>query len=276
MLREIGDALETISSEKPLLLILEDLHWSDRSTVDFISSLARRRSSGKLMFIGTYRPVDRAPEQHPLKTVKQDLLVHQLCREIALQPLTEAEVAEYLAIESPLTAVPEGLAALIYRHSEGNPLFMVAVLDHVRDRDLIAINDGSWEIKVPLESIDLEVPESLRQMIELQIERLSLEEQRVLEAASITGTSFTENLDAFDTDVDRENFEIVCEDLSRRQHMVRRIGSHQSLDGTVSPCYEFAHALYGEVLYRRLSPGRRARLRRRIGETESTPLPLPA
>jgi DNA-binding winged helix-turn-helix (wHTH) protein len=58
MLREIGDALETISLEKPLLLILEDLHWSDRSTVDFISSLARRRSSGKLMFIGTYRPVD--------------------------------------------------------------------------------------------------------------------------------------------------------------------------------------------------------------------------
>ena len=70
---------------KPLLLVFEDLHWADPSTVDFISALARRRSGGKLMLIGTYRPVDVALVQHPLKTVKQDLLVHQLCREIALE-----------------------------------------------------------------------------------------------------------------------------------------------------------------------------------------------
>ena len=81
MLREIGEALETITSDKPLLLVLEDLHWVDPSTVDLISTLARRRSPGKLMLIGTYRPV----LEHPLKTVKQDLLVHQLCREIALR-----------------------------------------------------------------------------------------------------------------------------------------------------------------------------------------------
>jgi predicted ATPase len=123
MLREIGEALEIITSDKPLLLVLEDLHWVDSSTVDLISTLARRRAPGKLTLIGTYRPVDATLTQHPLKTVKQDLLVHQLCREIALKPLTEAEVAEYLGIESPGAPVPEGSAALIYRHSEGNPLF---------------------------------------------------------------------------------------------------------------------------------------------------------
>src|SRR6202522_651525 len=131
MLREIGEALEIISSEKILLLVLEDLHWADRSTVDLISSLARRRSASKLMLIGTYRPVHVTLSQHPLRKVKQDLLVHQLCREIALEPLTEAEVAEYLAIQSPGATVLEGLAALIYRHSEGNPLFMLAVLEHL-------------------------------------------------------------------------------------------------------------------------------------------------
>ena len=85
MLREIGEALETITADKPLLLVLEDLHWADSSTVDLISTLARRRSRGKLMLIGTYRPVDVTLAQHPLKTVEQDLLVHQLCREIALR-----------------------------------------------------------------------------------------------------------------------------------------------------------------------------------------------
>ena len=106
MLREIGEALDTFSAEKPLLLVFEDLHWADPSTVDFISTLARRRGAGKLMLIGTYRPLDIALAQHPLQLVKQDLLVHQLCEEIALEPLTEAQVAEYLAIRAAGAAVP--------------------------------------------------------------------------------------------------------------------------------------------------------------------------
>ena len=147
MLREISETLETISSERPLLLVFEDLHWADPCTVDLISALARRRSSSKLMLIGTYRPVDVTLAQHPLKTLKQDLLIHQLCREIALEPLTEGEVAEYLTIETPGVALPQGLPALIHRHSEGNPLFMVSILDDLRDRGVIAVENGTWQIK---------------------------------------------------------------------------------------------------------------------------------
>jgi predicted ATPase len=260
MLREIIEAMETISSEKPLLLVFEDLHWADPSTVDFISALGRRRSGGKLMLIGTYRPVDVAVVKHPLKEVKQDLLVHKLCREIALQPLTEGEVAEYLAIETPGVALPQGLPALIHRHSEGNPLFMVSILDDLRDRGMIAIENGTWQIKVPLESIHLEAPESLRQMIELQIETLSSDEQRVLELASVTGMSFTANANVLGTTVDQEKLESTCEDLARRQHIVRRTGWRPFSDGTISQCYEFAHALHREVFYRRQAPSQRARV----------------
>src|SRR6202042_2583370 len=67
MLREIIEALETIAFERPLVLVLEDLHWADHFTVDLISALARRRQSAKLMLIGTFRPVDIALSDHPLK-----------------------------------------------------------------------------------------------------------------------------------------------------------------------------------------------------------------
>src|SRR4029077_11803546 len=100
MLRESGEALETITSEKPLLLVLEDLHWTHASTIDFISAMARRRAPARLMLIGTYRPAGVKSAEHPLETVKQDLLVHGLCHEIVLQPLEEADLAEYLAIEA--------------------------------------------------------------------------------------------------------------------------------------------------------------------------------
>ena len=260
MLREISETLETISSERPLLLVFEDLHWADPSTVDLISALARRRSSSKLMLIGTYRPVDITLAQHPLKTLKQDLLIHQLCREIALEPLTEDQVAEYLTIETPGVALPPGLPAFIHRHSEGNPLFMVSILDDLRDRGLVGVENGTWQIKVPLESIHLESPESLREMIELQIEKLNADEQRVLEIASVAGLSFTANAEALGTLVDREKFEEICEELTRRQHMVRRTVIRRLPDGTISQCYEFMHSLYREVFQQRRSSGRDARI----------------
>jgi predicted ATPase/DNA-binding winged helix-turn-helix (wHTH) protein len=265
MLREIGEALETITTERPSLLVLEDLQWVDLCTVDLISALARRRAPSKLMLIGTYRPVDVTLAGHPLKAVKQDLLVRHLCWEIALEPLGEAEVAEYLA-ESAGLAAPESLAELIYRHTEGNPLFIVATLDHMRDRGLIAVENGTWQIKVPLETIDLEAPESLRQMIELQIERLSEDEQRALEVGSVTGTSFTAVVRATAANMDAESFENLCEGLSRRHQIVRSADSQEFPDGTTSARYEFVHALYREVLYHRLSPGRRAKIHLHVGE----------
>src|SRR6267154_1170867 len=90
MLREIGEALEMITAEHPLLLVFEDLQWVDAATVDLISALARRQGPAKLMLLATYRPSDLEPRGHPLNALAKDLLVHRLCREIPLTAFTEA------------------------------------------------------------------------------------------------------------------------------------------------------------------------------------------
>ena len=269
MLREICEALETITSEHPLLLVFEDLHWADASTVDLISALARRRRPAKLMLLGTYRLVDLTLSEHPLKAVKQDLLVHHLCHKIELEPLAEAEVAEYLAAESGGTALPQGLAGWVYRLSEGNPLFMVAALEHMTQRGFISRENGEWKFNVPRGEIDLEVPESLQQMIEAQIDRLSPEEQRVLEVASVESfghSQFVVAARAAAGDLGPEAFQDVCETLSRRHRIIRSTAPVKLRDGTVSACYEFVHVLYREVCYRRIAPGRRTQMHRRMGE----------
>jgi len=266
MLREICEALETITSERPIILILEDLNWVDPSTVDLISALARARGTAKLMVIGTYRPADAGLCDHSLKAVKQDLLVHHLCHELALEPLREEEIGAYLAAESQNASLPTGLAALLRRHSEGNPLFMAAALDHMTQRGILSREKGTWKLNVAVEEIDLEVPESLGQMIELQIERLSEAESRALQAASVTGASFFAAISATAASMDVEEFENVCEGLARRHYIVRSAGSHEFPDGTISDRYEFVHALYREVLYRQQSPGRRAKLHLQVGE----------
>lgn len=267
MLREIGDALEAIASRSPLVIVFEDLQWVDYSTVDLISVLARRQTAAKLMIVGTYRDDDVALSEHPLGTLKQDLRARQLCREIALRPLNETQVVDYLAAEQSRSSLPKGLTALVYRHSEGNPLFMVAALDSLVGQGLIARESG-WRLERPLNEIELAVPENLREMIEVQIERLSPEEQRVLEAASLTQhRAFSVIARAAPSiDADPSHFEAVCERLSRRAHILRPGILEELPDGTVSPFYEFAHALYRDVLYSRITPSRRALLHRRAAE----------
>src|SRR4029077_21193198 len=114
MLREMGDALEILSEDLPLVIILEDLHWSDYSTLDMISYLARRRHPAKLMLIGTYRPVDVIVSGHPLKAVKPELLASQPCEELSLEYLSEDSVGQFLSVRFPSNRFPEKLAALIH------------------------------------------------------------------------------------------------------------------------------------------------------------------
>jgi predicted ATPase len=269
MLREISEALETITSHNPLLLVLEDLQWADASTVDLISVLARRRSRARLMVIGTYRPVDLVLCEHPLRALKQDLLVHHLCRRIALEPLRESDVGDYLAEESGGAALPAGLSGWLYRRSEGNPLFMVALLEDMIQRGFILREEEQWIFNLPGEEIDLDVPETLHQMIAAQIERLSFEEQRVLEAASLESLGhprFAVTSRAAAVDMEPGVFEAMCETLSRRYHILRPAGSQELSDGSESACYEFVHTLYRNVCYQRIPPRLRATLYWRIGE----------
>jgi DNA-binding winged helix-turn-helix (wHTH) protein len=271
MVREIGDALDSITAETALLLLFEDLHWVDDSTVDLISALARRRTPAKLMLLATCRPLDAEPANPSLRGRIPDLLVHRLCREIALTPLSETEVEEYLAMQSPAgrppaSRPPPGLSALVHRHSEGNPLFMVSALEHMAKCSLLNHVGGRWELRVPLEQIELEVPEDLRHMIEARLESLSAQDQSALELASIAGVAFSASVISALAQFDSHNVEDLYEELSRRHHIVKWAATQSLPDGSMTERYEFVHALYRQVLYDRQLPGRRARLHRQIGE----------
>ncbi len=266
MLREISEALETITAEVPLLMVLEDLHWVDLSTLDFISEIARRRDFAKFMLVVTYRPLDAALATHPLQSLKQDLRVRQLCHEIALNPLEEVDIETYLGGGTVDAGTRRHLSKVLYQHSEGNPLFMVAALQEMTERGLVSKRDGEWAALVSLEEIHIQVPESLRQMIEAQIERLSQDEQRALEVAAVTHTLFSSAVCAAAAGMAPEEFENICEPLARRERIIRAIRPREFPDGTFSPSYEFVHVLYREVLNKRQTPGLLSARHRRVGE----------
>src|SRR5258708_33392265 len=98
-----------------------------------------------------------------------DLQVHQLCSEIALERLEEPSIAEYLATEFSRGNLPAGLATLIYRHSGGNALFMVAIVQDMLKRGLIGQDEDGWSLTKPLGTIALNGPEALPQKLETQV-----------------------------------------------------------------------------------------------------------
>jgi predicted ATPase len=266
-------ALEELAAEKPLILIFEDMHWADAPTLHLISALARRRAPSKLMIVTTCQPrkglmTETGSGEHPLKELKRDLLLRRLCIEMALAPLAKPAVKELLARELKQEALPPGLASFVHQHSEGNPLFVIAILEHLIAERFLVRNKAAtlWEQRTPFQEMEAGVPDGLAQMIELEMERLSTKEQRLLEAGSLMSVAFPAWAVAAALEEDEVETEEACDALARRLYFVERAGQDELPDGSRSAFYSFAHGLYREVLYQRQAATRRAKRHMRIAE----------
>ena len=266
MLREMVDTLDVLTSEEPLVLILEDLHWSDYSTLDLISYLARQRESAKLMLIGTYRQVDLILSRHPLRAVKQDLIAKQQCEELPLEYLTEEAISDYLRVRFADHRFNEGLTPFIHERTEGNPFFMVNAVDFLVSEKLITQRDGHWELATDIGSIKLGVPGNIKEMIEKQLDLLDPEKRRLLQAASVAGVEFSTPALVAGLEEDRDVVEERCGELARQHQYLRDRGLQELPNGEVVTRYGFAHVLYQNVLYESVPLSRRVQLHRRIGE----------
>lgn len=198
--------------------------------------------------------------------LKDELVAHQLCNEISLTSLTEGDIADYLSTMYQNSELRDRLANLLYRRSEGNPLFMVAALEHIVEQGLLHDRDGKLCLGIPIDKLDLDIPRSLRTIIEAQIGHLSAEGRRVLEAASVAGSHFTPAAVAPATEYSLAQVEDICHDLARRHQVIRPASIQHLAHATDLPRYEFAHILYREVLYEQQAPGRRSTRHQLIGQ----------
>ncbi|HEU5195802.1 MAG TPA: AAA family ATPase, partial [Methylomirabilota bacterium] len=264
MLRELAEAVEAIAADAPLLLWLEDLHWSDPPTVDWIGYLARRPGPARVLVVGSSRPADLLPRGHSFEAVKDELKMRKLCRELPLARLDEPAVGEYLARRCPAERPLDSLGGLIHARTQGNPLFVVSVVDELVRRAVLIERSGRWEVEADLSAIA--IPDDVRRMIGHQLDRVRPEERRILEAASAAGVVFTAAAVAAAEQPPLDEVERACAGLAGAGSFLTAQGSETWPDGTVTERYGFRHWLYQEVIYEQVTAARRADLHRRIGE----------
>jgi DNA-binding CsgD family transcriptional regulator/tetratricopeptide (TPR) repeat protein len=222
------ELLDVLSERQPLALILEDMHWADRSTRTFASFLARSLRQERVMVVLTFRS-DELHRRHPLRPLLSELERLDHVRRIQLQPLDRAEMHELLT--DILDAPPEGmLVERLYRRSEGNPLYT---------EELLAAGlDGRGS-----------APESLRDAFMLRIERLSQPAQRAARAIAV-GRRLDEDAIAEITGIDRDSLQVA----------LREAVAEHVLITDEEGRFQFRHALLREVLYDDLLPGERGEL----------------
>jgi hypothetical protein len=221
MLRELAEAVEALTVVRPMVLVLEDLHWSDAATVDWLAYVAQRREAARLLVLGTYRPPDAMVQGHPIHPVAQELQRHGQGRELSLGYFPEVAVAAYLAQRLGTPPLPAGLVRALHQRTTGNPLFLVAVVDTlVRQGQLQeggTSGEGSGDLAVRLG----DVPDSLRQLMEQQLAQLAPAVQALLEAASVVGKEFAVEAVAAAVEQAVEGVEDHCATLARQGQFLR-------------------------------------------------------
>jgi DNA-binding winged helix-turn-helix (wHTH) protein/predicted ATPase len=269
MLREIGDALTALSARRPLVLVCEDAHVSDRSTTELLAYLARRREPARLLVLCTYRPAEVAVQAHPLRHVVQDLRGRGRCRYLALELLGHQAIAEFLAQRLAPRRQADALVDEIYGRTNGNALFLTTLADYLIDHDLLVESVDGLRALRPLGHLG--VPETMVEFIEHQLSELVPLDRSLVEVAAAVGVDFTVDAVLAGARHERPNLTAAeVEDrfagLTRDVGLLTEVELAEWPDGTITGRYRFHHALYQEVLYHAMAPARRVAIHRRVGE----------
>jgi tetratricopeptide (TPR) repeat protein len=266
MLREMGDALEALSTFEPVVLLLEDMHWADPSSSDLLRLLGQRAAARRLLILATLRRSEMLFANHPLENVRRELLAHDQCEELELPLLDRAAIGRYIDARFQPHALPAELAELIVRKTEGHPLFATRLMQMLVERgDLVQVA-GAWRLPRPLDELALGVPSSVRGLIQKKLDSLDEDDRRTLQYASVLGVEFTTSALAHLLELDEVGVDERLDPLARAHHLLEPLGEERLPNAQLSLRYRFAHVLYQNVLYETLASKRRMLLHQRAAE----------
>src|SRR6185295_6843834 len=198
--------LRAASADGPLMLVLDDLHWADAGTLSLLEFLARELEGARLLVLGTYRDVELT-KGHPLAATLAELTRERLFERVVLRGLDADDVGRFIAGTAGISP-PEALVAAVYRHTEGNPLFVTEVV-----RLLVQEGALSPDKLSSKEHWSVRIPDGVREVIARRLERLSKRAQEVLQTAAVLGREFTfEQLAALSDDLGEERLLAVLEE----------------------------------------------------------------
>lgn len=265
MLRELVDVMAALARERPLVMLIEDLHWADPSSIDLLRLVCQRSREHAWFVLGTFRAVEAALHNSPLESFRRELVSRE-CDELALEPLGETHVQSYIAARFERCDFPADLPGFLLAKTEGHPLFLTRLVSLLVERGEIFESQGTWVLKRPVAEVVLSVPPDVRATLQRQLERLAPADRRALSFASVEGEEFSSAVLAALLEEDELTLQERLAPLHELHGLLQMLGEEIWPDGRQHVRYRFAHALYQDVLYETMVSARRAQLHRRAAE----------
>ncbi|MEX2557565.1 MAG: tetratricopeptide repeat protein, partial [Actinomycetota bacterium] len=248
----VASALEHASLAGPVLLVLDDLHWADRPTLQLLQHVLRTRASSPILVIGTYRETDLT-RTRPLAEALADFRRERAVERIALRGLAEEEILTLLerAATHDVGGAGRALAHTLSQTTEGNPFFIEQIVGNLIDTGRMMLRDGRWVLDSRIE--DLGIPEGIVEAIGRRLSRLSESCNKTLAAASVLGRDF--DIDILTRVLERDPDEVLAPIEEALQ-----VGLVRELPARGRAACTFSHALVQQALYEELSLARKQRL----------------
>jgi tetratricopeptide (TPR) repeat protein len=260
LLQSVTTFLRNAAAVQPLVIVLEDLHWADRGTLDLLQHVARNLQGARLLVVGTYRDVevDRA---HPLSSALAELRRAGAFLRIPLRGLTVEEV-QRMYEGARGTTITWDRAEAVHRQTEGNPLFVQEILRYMVEEGYVTREDGRWVLAEgtgPTSGI----PEGLRDVVGKRLSRLSDKTNQVLSIAAVMGREFRLDVLQMASGLPEEELDAALEEAQERAIIEPR----PSLGALA---FRFTHAFFRQTLYEEIFASRRLRLHQQTARALET------
>ena len=244
----IATFLKNASRAQPLVVVLDDLHWSDKPSLLLLQFLAREMRTSRLLILGTYRDVELR-RQHPLAQTLADLAREHVSQRVVLRGLTEQDVARFIEMTSGVAPAPD-LVRAVHRETEGNPFFVSEIVRLLASEGkLEGAGDRSWSISIP---------QSVREVVGRRLDQLSPGCNDLLRIASVIGREFALGVAQSVSQLDGVAVTEAIDEAVAARVIVQ---TPRSLDR-----YSFTHALIRETLYEEIPTTRRVMVHRKVAE----------
>ncbi|MFP3898815.1 MAG: protein kinase domain-containing protein [Dehalococcoidia bacterium] len=255
LMQAVTEFLGSAAMAQPLLIVLEDLHSADKGTLEMLEHVGRNVADKRLLIVGTYRDVE-VDRTHPLSAALAELRRLPRFARLLLRGLNADEVRRLLSSIAG-QEVPWGLAEVVHRQTEGNPLFVQEVVRYLAEEGVFTREGGQWRA-ISDTPVEMRIPDGLRDVIGKRLSRLSESCNQILSVAAVIGRDFQLEVLQRVAGVGDDELFAALEEARKMAVVEERTG----IGARVS--YRFAHAFFRRTLYEETIAPKRIRLHRQV------------
>lgn len=250
----VSQFVTNISKEAPLLVVLDDLQWTDQSSLLLLHYLARGTEGKHLVLLGTYRETD-IDQGHPLSPVLTELNRERLLQSVPLKRMSFDEISEMIKQILGQDDLPKEFCRLVYEKTRGNPFFVEEVVKSLKEEEVIYREENKWKIK---EISKIEFPETVKNVLKARISRLDEECQNALTMASFVGNDFTLDALCGVTGVEEDKLLETMEKILKSGLVKEKVIRGEDT-------YSFADVMIRDVIHEEVSHLRHKKLHGTVG-----------